>query len=120
MNSTGTTKVRAAVRYPLSLEALVMPMTSAAEGQEMVPVRTRDMSSRGISFYTGRNWGCGETVSLQIKFGRDVLEPYSYTLEVEGQVVRKGTDPESGMAYHAVQFDGPGKILHWREHSRLN
>ena len=110
--------VRAARRYPLSLGATVRSRTPGVGRRGAIPVRTRDMSSCGVSFYGGREWVRGEAVSLLIEIGRDVVSPYTYTLKVEGRVVRKDTDQESGTAYHAVEFDGPGKILDWREHSR--
>ena len=75
------------------------------------------MSSRGVSFYTAARWYSGEAVAMLIEFGGDVVSPFSYTLKVEGRVVRSGTDEASGRTYHAVEFDGPGRILHWRERS---
>lgn len=77
------------------------------------------MSSRGVSFYTGTAWADGEAVTLHIEFGGDMVSPFSYTLRVEGRIVRSGIDAGSGRTYYAVSFDGPGKILDWRERSRF-
>ena len=108
---------RPAERFRIPLDAVVMSMAGGAERSIEMGARVKDISSRGIAFYSEKPWGQGRCISMLIDFGEELVGPFSYALQVEGRIVREGVEGESGKAYYAVELDGKWKIINWHRSS---
>jgi hypothetical protein len=105
---------RSVPRYPLDVSALVMPGEEERPGTEGSEARVRDMSSRGISFFSDAEWSEGNAIIVLVKFNKEGLRPYSYNLRVAGNIVRCGRD-ETGKPYFAAHFKKNGEVVEWQE-----
>jgi hypothetical protein len=106
---------RQAERYPLQLNAIVMPSPLSTDGAVDDHAFIRDISSRGAAFSSSESWQKGQEVALLIRFDKSIVKPYSYNLRVKGRIVRKGFHQTGGDAYFAVEFDKKWKFLNWEE-----
>lgn len=108
---------RPAERYRIPLDAVVMSTAGGAERSTEIGVRVKDISSRGIAFYSEKLWDRGRSISMLIDFGEELVGPFSYALQVKGRIVREGVDAESGRVYYAAELNGQWKILNWHTSS---
>jgi hypothetical protein len=106
---------RRAERYPLQLNAMVMPSPLSAEGVTDDHAFIRDISSSGAAFSSGESWEKGQEVALLIRFDKSIVKPFSYNLRVKGRIVRQEINKASGDAYFAVEFGKKWKFLNWEE-----
>jgi hypothetical protein len=104
---------RPAERYRIPLDAVVMSTVAGAGKYVEMRARVKDISSRGVAFYSEKLWEQGRYVSMLIDFGEGLVGPFSYALQVEGRIVREGVEAESGKVYYAAELDGQWKILNW-------
>ena len=108
---------RPAERFRIPLDAVVMSMAGGAERSIEMRARVKDISSRGIAFYSEKPWDQGRCISMLIDFGEELVGPFSYAVQVEGRIVREGIEEENGKVYYAVELDGQWKILNWHRSS---
>lgn len=106
---------RSASRYPLDAAALVMRTGAERPGGEHEEAPVRDMSSRGMSFFSEAVWPEGSAITILVQFDREGLQPYSYNLMVPGSIVRQGMDEEAGKPYYAVHFTKKPEVVEWEE-----
>jgi hypothetical protein len=106
---------RRAERYPLQLNAMVMPSPLSTGGVVDDHAFIRNISSRGAAFSSDESWRKGQEVALLIRFDKSIIKPYSYNLRVKGRIVRKDLHETSGDACFAVEFDKKWKFLNWEE-----
>ncbi len=108
---------RPAERYRIPLDAVVMSTVDGAERSVEIGARVKDISSRGVAFYSEKLWERGRCISMLIDFGEELVGPFSYAIQVEGRIVREGIEEENGKVYYAVELDGQWKILNWHRSS---
>jgi hypothetical protein len=106
---------RRAERYPLQLNAMVMPSPLSTNGMVDNHAFIRDISSRGAAFSSGESWQKGQEVALLIRFDQSIIKPFSYNLRVKGRIVRKSIHETGGDACFAVEFEKKWKFLNWEE-----
>ena len=110
-------KQRPAERYRIPLDAVVMSAAGGAGRSVEMGARVKDISSRGVAFYSEKPWERGRCISMLIDFGEELVGPFSYAIQVEGRIVREGVEEENGKVYYAVELDGQWKILNWHRSS---
>ena len=106
---------RRAERYPLQLNAMVMPSSLSTDGVADDHAFIRDISSKGAAFSSSESWQKGQEVALLIRFDQSIVRPFSYNLRVKGKIVRKIIHKTSGDACFAVEFGKKWKFLNWEE-----
>ena len=106
---------RRAERYPLQLNAMVMPSPLSTDGVVDEFASIRDISSRGAAFSSCESWRKGQEVALLIRFDQSIVKPFSYNLRVKGRIVREEFQETSGETCFAVEFNKKWKFLNWEE-----
>ena len=104
---------RSTARYPLQLDTVISSLDTGRPLEERT--RTRNISSHGMLFASGKNWVPGQPVSMLIKVGEKVSPPHGYDLSLKGHIVRQNRLPGEDQLHCAVEFKGRWQFIHREE-----